>query len=1255
VKKLFLIIFIALASITQAQIINSNTQLSGPLQSTNSMLPGVASDNANGITVSGGITTGGASNLSSTTIAGTTLNTVPLTVKSSSARVYANPTVVQVVDHGTTGSSTFTSNITAGNVLVVACAAPAPNWTVTDSLNNTFSSATTISSTLNGGIFYATITTGGSDTIYCNGSSSNYISAIELSGVTATSYDSVGVLKALTSSNSTTNSVTTAAPNDIVIAMLLPTGSNPSSNLTNPVPTVKLGTNNMTVVNSISTFDGAIATHVASSTGTYSATWTVNSSLTHSIGLIALRAKTSGTQNVDYLDVMDNSSTTLLSVNHVGKLITSTSTSSTAGFNLPHGTSPSAPANGDCWTTTNGLYCYINGATVGPYASIGSIVSPATIYSTPYYSSISSLSGTLLTGIPYYSGTAAPTVATGAQIAAAIGSTAVTNATNSDNTLINVLASGSVSVLAGPVMFAAGATTGLSDSMLSGDTYLTYDPTSHILTSDKITASSSLQLSSGSALTGNRGTGSLLLHSTGSYVSGDGVAFDSNGNAVDSGLQLTGASTTINGTACALDGSCNVIPASAGIWSSSTAYTANQSVYYSTTGYTYTCISACAAAVLPTNTTYWTQISPVNLAQIGGTTMAQNAAIRANLPLSKNLFNYATVTSGYWLDSGGTLTANSAYVISDYIPCNTSGTMTTSNALSNGVIGLAYYDQTQTFISWSSTAIAAGGSFTCPSTAAWVRVSILATNVPGEMIVAGSTLPSSYVSYGAQDASSQANAAINLIRTYAPVSTFNLFNQSAVSTSSLLTLATGATQTLAGWYVSDYIPVQSGATITVAKAGGGAPSFGGIDFYDYNKGFISQAATLAYAAGTSVTVRANAAYVRISSANSTLTTQMVVYGSSAPSSYVAYGSAAYTQTQAWNALIGAVYGSLSPNFNFFNSSTVTSGYLLLTATGATTAVSGYYTSAYIPVYAGEAVWWTGYAYGTSATYAAIAWYDIAQNFISATAIPAASGAFTAPTGAAYARVSGLLTKLSTDSLTQRTAAPSYNPAFGGAATGGAVSGLSGLNIGIIGDSITQNSTWQSTVVARTGAVIAFEDGRGGRLMGQAFECYGAASAGSTLSTFNTTYTNCGSKLTVGQTVGDSIATDLSTVNMLMIELGTNNRSETIGTLGDTATAGTLYGDLYWVLTTALTANPSLRLAFVTPQYSAQSDSTSLAVATAIEAFGNYWGVPVLNMTKMCGTNSLNASTWLSDGTHPTATSGTEYYGACISAFLNRMF
>jgi len=50
------------------------------------------------------------------------------------------------------------------------------------------------------------------------------------------------------------------------------------------------------------------------------------------------------------------------------ELVTTAPTAGASGFNLPHGTAPSSPNNGDVWTTTGGLYGQINGVTQGPYA-----------------------------------------------------------------------------------------------------------------------------------------------------------------------------------------------------------------------------------------------------------------------------------------------------------------------------------------------------------------------------------------------------------------------------------------------------------------------------------------------------------------------------------------------------------------------------------------------------------------------------------------------------------------------------------------------------------------------------------------------------------------------------------------------------------------------------------------------------------------------------------------------------------------------
>jgi hypothetical protein len=52
-----------------------------------------------------------------------------------------------------------------------------------------------------------------------------------------------------------------------------------------------------------------------------------------------------------------------------GKLNTILSTTTAAGLNLPHGVAPTAPVNGDLWSTTTGIFARINGGTVGPFGT----------------------------------------------------------------------------------------------------------------------------------------------------------------------------------------------------------------------------------------------------------------------------------------------------------------------------------------------------------------------------------------------------------------------------------------------------------------------------------------------------------------------------------------------------------------------------------------------------------------------------------------------------------------------------------------------------------------------------------------------------------------------------------------------------------------------------------------------------------------------------------------------------------------------
>jgi hypothetical protein len=48
------------------------------------------------------------------------------------------------------------------------------------------------------------------------------------------------------------------------------------------------------------------------------------------------------------------------------EVLTVASSTTRAGLNIPHGSAPSSPVNGDMWTTTAGLFVRINGATIGP-------------------------------------------------------------------------------------------------------------------------------------------------------------------------------------------------------------------------------------------------------------------------------------------------------------------------------------------------------------------------------------------------------------------------------------------------------------------------------------------------------------------------------------------------------------------------------------------------------------------------------------------------------------------------------------------------------------------------------------------------------------------------------------------------------------------------------------------------------------------------------------------------------------------------
>ncbi len=85
--------------------------------------------------------------------------------------------------------------------------------------------------------------------------------------------------------------------------------------------------------------------------------------LQNSAGTAVLTAGSAATTNASFAGAL----------NVGGKLNTVATASGAAGLNLPHGTAPSSPTDGDLWSTTTGFFGRVNGATVGPFGGGGAV------------------------------------------------------------------------------------------------------------------------------------------------------------------------------------------------------------------------------------------------------------------------------------------------------------------------------------------------------------------------------------------------------------------------------------------------------------------------------------------------------------------------------------------------------------------------------------------------------------------------------------------------------------------------------------------------------------------------------------------------------------------------------------------------------------------------------------------------------------------------------------------------------------------
>jgi hypothetical protein len=646
----------------------------------------------------------------------------------------------------------------------------------------------------------------------------------------------------------------------------------------------------------------------------------------------------------------------------------------------------------------------------------------------------------------------------------------------------------------------------------------------------------------------------------------------------------------------------------------------------------------------------------------GISSLPQLAAVRVATPGGVNLFNAAGVTAGYYLNgTTGATTASASWSISPYIPCNTGGSMATSAAVGGSGAGYAFYDQTLTFVTGgSNTAVTAGGSITCPSTAAYVRISLLSSAVNYEMFVNGTVLPSAYVGFATQDTYNAAynNVVAQNTSLTAHVTYQNLFNQATVSVGALKTNGT-IDSTQSSDSVSANIPVAGFATVicnkTLTVSGGYAPVW-----FDAN-GTLLSAFSSTVTAGTPISVPQYAAYLRVYWVTTQNATAMLVNGSTLPTSYLAYNRDSYLTTQI--ATGAATYANtyqstrVGPYINLYNYQSLTLAAGALKTNGTVDATqTGYVTSDYMPV-SGLSAITNNNAIACGGGYCGL-WYDSAFNILSQLGAVSAGATTSVPAGAAYLRIytaaydgSVGLDALPLMIIAGSTLPPGYIPftPLDSLYQQNANSGT----IGFWGDSITnQYAWWQNKVLIRTGLKYGWKDSQNGRRTDQMLNAYSNNTPTGINQFVASQSTNTG-------TLGNTLTQDIANVTVMLIFTGTNDyplASSNPGSTASTAWDGSLYGAYKGLLETLQSANPTMRIVLVGPYYQVgQTDPYCTVTRAAGLWAAQQHGIPYLDLMTTSGVNAQNYTYLLqSDHIHPLQGWANYRLGPQIADFIKRL-
>lgn len=240
----------------------------------------------------------------------------------------------------------------------------------------------------------------------------------------------------------------------------------------------------------------------------------------------------------------------------------------------------------------------------------------------------------------------------------------------------------------------------------------------------------------------------------------------------------------------------------------------------------------------------------------------------------KNLFNKATATQGYAINENGELIVASTYFVSDYIKVASGTTLRPSQPGRY----INFYDANKT---WLSSLQNQNVAFAVPSSAAYLRISVLLARIDYFQIEVGSKM-TAYEPYSLTAATSLDGDGLKYPVNEPDIYSIGLFN-AGKNIYNPYTLTAGYIDEN-GFVVpggttykfSDYLPVKASTGYV------GNKSMRFINIYDADKAFISTLTST-----TTFTTPSNAAYVRVTLALANISGFQLEEGSSV-SSYEAF-------------------------------------------------------------------------------------------------------------------------------------------------------------------------------------------------------------------------------------------------------------------------------------------------------------------------------------------------------------------------------